>query len=228
MTRRLNKSVLVRGVVYPAGASGPEVEAAVTNPAHWDGGSPAVHEVSVKLDPDQLAKVQELAQAHEQLQNRHASVLTAIAPLLAADPSADVDELEEVVFGDPNGIVRLGDQVEAALSSVSRTGALLSAVAPLVDVEPDESGEYDPAEIVEAIFGDDGGIERLAEAVLDATSETLVEAAPIDYSGRKKDSLEGEVKERNEGRPDDQKIVVEGKGTIPDLIAALQADDKRD
>lgn len=36
--RRLNKAILAGGVVYPAGtAATPELEAVITNPAHWDG-----------------------------------------------------------------------------------------------------------------------------------------------------------------------------------------------
>lgn len=45
------------------------------------------------------------------------------------------------------------------------------------------------------------------------------------YAKRKKGELEALVAERNEGREDDDLIVVEGKGTVADLAAALEADD---
>lgn len=36
--RKLNKTVVAGGVVYPAGtAATPEIESAITNPDHWDG-----------------------------------------------------------------------------------------------------------------------------------------------------------------------------------------------
>lgn len=45
------------------------------------------------------------------------------------------------------------------------------------------------------------------------------------YSKWKKDDLQAEVARRNEGRDDDDLIVVEGKGNVPDLAAALEGDD---
>lgn len=48
---------------------------------------------------------------------------------------------------------------------------------------------------------------------------------PVPYAKRKKADLEAEVAKRNEGRADDDVIVVEGKGTVADLAAALEGDD---
>lgn len=45
------------------------------------------------------------------------------------------------------------------------------------------------------------------------------------YSKWKKDDLQAEVDRRNEGRDDEDLIVVEGKGNVPDLAAALEGDD---
>lgn len=45
------------------------------------------------------------------------------------------------------------------------------------------------------------------------------------YSSMKKADLEAEVAKRNEVRADDDVIEVEGKGTVADLVAALEADD---
>jgi hypothetical protein len=45
------------------------------------------------------------------------------------------------------------------------------------------------------------------------------------YSSMKKADLEAEVASRNEGRAADDIIEVEGKGTVADLVAALEADD---
>lgn len=45
------------------------------------------------------------------------------------------------------------------------------------------------------------------------------------YAKRKKPELEKLVAERNEGREGEALIVVEGKGTVADLAAALDADD---
>lgn len=49
------------------------------------------------------------------------------------------------------------------------------------------------------------------------------EAVP--YAKWKKADLEAEVAKRNEGREDDDQIVVDGKGTVADLAAALEGDD---
>lgn len=46
------------------------------------------------------------------------------------------------------------------------------------------------------------------------------------YSGMKKAELEAEVEKRNADRDDADKVVVEGKGTVADLVAALEADDE--
>ncbi len=48
------------------------------------------------------------------------------------------------------------------------------------------------------------------------------------YPKWKKADLEAEVESRNEGRAEDDLIVVEGKGTVADLAAALEADDEAD
>lgn len=45
------------------------------------------------------------------------------------------------------------------------------------------------------------------------------------YGGLKKAQLEKLVEDRNADREDDDKVVVEGKGTVADLRAALEADD---
>jgi hypothetical protein len=50
-------------------------------------------------------------------------------------------------------------------------------------------------------------------------------AAAPDYSSLNKAALQAEVEKRNEGREPDDLIVVEGQGNVPDLVAALQADD---
>lgn len=47
----------------------------------------------------------------------------------------------------------------------------------------------------------------------------------VPYSKWRKADLETEVASRNEGREDDDLIVVEGDGTVADLTAALEADD---
>lgn len=45
------------------------------------------------------------------------------------------------------------------------------------------------------------------------------------YPKWKKDDLQAEVTRRNEGRDEDDLIVVEGKGTVADLAAGLEGDD---
>jgi hypothetical protein len=59
----------------------------------------------------------------------------------------------------------------------------------------------------------------------DTSEESGVGDEPVPYAKRKKADLEAEVASRNEGREDDDLIVVEGKGTVADLAAALEADD---
>jgi len=69
---------------------------------------------------------------------------------------------------------------------------------------------------------------------------TVDEAEPVDpenpdgdpgrdtekpYSDWKNEALQAEIDRRNEGRADDDLIVVEGKGNKPDLVAALEGDD---
>lgn len=47
----------------------------------------------------------------------------------------------------------------------------------------------------------------------------------VDYNSFNKADLQVEVDARNEDRDEDDKIVVAGKGTKADLVAALEADD---
>jgi hypothetical protein len=48
---------------------------------------------------------------------------------------------------------------------------------------------------------------------------------PQGYSGLKLPDLHAEIDKRNEGRADDDKIVIGGKGNKADLVSALEADD---
>lgn len=47
------------------------------------------------------------------------------------------------------------------------------------------------------------------------------------YASLKKAELQAEVEKRNEDRDEDDLVVVEGKGTVADLVAALTADDAK-
>lgn len=48
---------------------------------------------------------------------------------------------------------------------------------------------------------------------------------PKPFPKWKKDELHAEIARRNSGRPTEDRIVVDGKGTVADLAAALEADD---
>ena len=69
-------------------------------------------------------------------------------------------------------------------------------------------------------------------AALDADGRPLppklkVPKAPVaSYAGRKKADLQDEIARRNAERPDGDRIEVAGKGTVSDLVAALEADDE--
>lgn len=76
-----------------------------------------------------------------------------------------------------------------------------------------EAGSTPPADIAEQItnpkaWGD-------SDSGDDATA----------YSSMKKADLEAEVARRNEGRNEGDVIQVAGKGTVADLVTALEADD---
>lgn len=64
--------------------------------------------------------------------------------------------------------------------------------------------------------------EAAAPAEPDVDEDT---PAVVDWSKKRKSELEDEVEKRNAGRADDARIVVAGEGHVPDLVAALQADD---
>lgn len=187
MSRRLNKSVLVGGVVYPAGADGADVEKAVTNPEHWDDFDES--QVDGVIDE---AKALELITLANVSAERLGLLLIAVAPLVVADPeAADVETLLDLVFNTDEGLTLLTGNVEKVVALAKERAA---ANAPA-----------DPA----------------PEAVADPAAP---QAPAPDYSGQSKPQLEDEVKRRNEGRT--TPLEVKAPGNKPDLIAALQADDK--
>lgn len=53
MTRKLNRTVLAGGVIYPAGTEATdELEKAITNPAYWDGNPAPTKAKSDDADED--------------------------------------------------------------------------------------------------------------------------------------------------------------------------------
>lgn len=80
------------------------------------------------------------------------------------------------------------------------------------------------------VVEDDGTMRPLYEqepAETEADTDPFEEPEPVDYSSWKKADLEAEVATRNDGlEPDDEGyVLVGGKGTVADLVAALEADD---
>lgn len=71
------------------------------------------------------------------------------------------------------------------------------------------------------------GLVHAEDLAVDAAKQDSTGASgePTPYAKRKKSDLEALVAERNEGRDEDDLIEVEGKGTVADLAAALDADD---
>lgn len=59
-----------------------------------------------------------------------------------------------------------------------------------------------------------------------AKAAAEAETATVPYAKQKKADLEAEVARRNAARDEDSQITVEGKGTVADLVAALEADDE--
>ncbi len=137
--RRLNKSIVVGGVVYPAGAAGPDVEAAVINPAHWDDNGTTNTTSTAAADSAEATAL--LADATQLIAVRTGQVealLHAVAPVVDTDPE-NTDALAEAVFETEGG---LEDLVEA--------------IASLVD-GADQSGEADGAAATTPQGGDGGG-----------------------------------------------------------------------
>jgi hypothetical protein len=106
VSRRLNKSVLVGGVVYPAGAEGADVEKAVSNPEHWDDFDASASSADGSIDEGKLLELVTLAKTHA---GQVEALLGAIAPLI--DAEADVADLHDIVFGSADGIEQLSEHV---------------------------------------------------------------------------------------------------------------------
>lgn len=68
-------------------------------------------------------------------------------------------------------------------------------------------------------------LEKIGDHAFEDGQRPASETA-VPYEKWKKADLEAEVESRNEGRPDEDLVVVEGKGTVADLVAALEADDQ--
>jgi hypothetical protein len=183
VSRRLNKSVLVGGVVYPAGAEGADVEKAVTNPEHWDDYDPS--QVDGVIDEAKALELITLAQTHA---GQVEALLLAVAPLVVADPDdTDAGTLADLVFNTDEGLNLLRENVQKVVALVKERAAQAAPASP------------NPA-------ADD------------------VAPAPVDWSAKSKPELEDEVARRNQGR--ETPLDVKAPGNKPDLIAALQADDK--
>jgi hypothetical protein len=112
VSRRLNKSVLVGGVVYPAGAEGDDVEKAVTNPEHWDD-----FEASPVDGLVDEAKVLELITFAKTTAERLEALLVAVAPLVVSDPvETDAETLLDLVFNTDEGLGLLTENVQRVVA----------------------------------------------------------------------------------------------------------------
>lgn len=88
------------------------------------------------------------------------------------------------------------------------------------------------SDIIDTSFGPDSAeipdwaLEQIGAHAFEGGEKPEPQAA-VPYAKRKKADLEAEVAKRNEGRDDDDLVVVEGTGKVADLAAALEADDAK-
>lgn len=140
MVRRLNKTVLSGGVVYPAGqAETPELAAAITNPEHWDG----------EPDPDiEAAVVAALAEREAQLSAR----LEALDPAAAAAPVQDPAAAEHGAQPAPAPAVDYRAMSKPDLQAeVERRNDARGAEEPLVQV----GGKGNKPDLIAALVAHD-------------------------------------------------------------------------
>lgn len=139
MVRRLNKTVLSGGVVYPAGqAETPELAVAITNPEHWDG----------EPDPDIEAAVVAALAEHEAQLSARLEALAAAAAAPIQDPSAD----EPVAQPTPAPTVDYRAMSKPALQAeVERRNDARGAEEPLVQV----AGKGNKPDLIAALVADD-------------------------------------------------------------------------
>lgn len=99
------------------------------------------------------------------------------------------------------------------------------AAAPVAPVDDVDDGLRDEVLRLKAQVAE---LEEQKADLQKALDAALADTAEVeDYSALNVADLEQRVTARNEGRQEDQQIVVGGKGNKPDLIAALQSDDAR-
>ncbi|RNL66247.1 hypothetical protein EFK50_01065 [Nocardioides marmoriginsengisoli] len=142
----------------------------------------------------------------------------------------DTDIPTALVAGKPvpdwaKDLVQAEDLVAANGEAVQETPATPEpAATPVVPATP-PAAPVEPADPA-AGTDDDGTDDGADGSGNDNHGAGAPPAAPTpDYSALKKGELQAEVEKRNQGREDDDLIVVEGKGHVADLVAALQADD---
>jgi hypothetical protein len=125
--RRLNKSVLAGGVVYPAGAEGDDVEKAVTNPKHWDD-----FDETASAGVVDEAKVLELVTFAKTTTERLESLLLAVAPLVVADPEdTSAETLLDLVFNTTDeGLGLLTENVQKVVAVVKARAAEAAPASP--------------------------------------------------------------------------------------------------
>lgn len=143
MVRRLNKTVLSGGVVYPAGqAETPELAAAITNAEHWDG----------EPDPDiEAAVVAALAEREAQLSAR----LEALDPAADAAGAPPTEDLAAAEHGAQSAAAPAVDYRAMSKpdlqAEVERRNDARGAEEPLVQV----GGKGNKPDLIAALVADD-------------------------------------------------------------------------
>ena len=113
-------------------------------------------------------------------------------------------------------------------TTIKKDVTRVAAGHPLIDAYPDFFKPADQGLRFEVEDTTDRPSTTRA-TVPDTPPATPEEPKSEDYSSFKKAELEAEVEKRNAGRGEgDQPVVVEGKGNVEDLRAALVADDERE
>ena len=101
-------------------------------------------------------------------------------------------------------------------------GALVSAVWVLPESGSGEKVAFGPADTEIPAWA----LEQMGDhCFVDGQRPDASGDTQGSYKGWKKAELEAEVDKRNEDREGDDLIEVDGKGTVADLVAALEADD---
>lgn len=197
MGRRLNKSVLAGGVVYPAGTPAtPELAEIIVNPNHWEGDGNA----DVDATSASLAVRSDLRDAIQRIAERH-----------LADPTVTVNDLLRAEVGDEPD-----ERTQRAVAMLDAAEAAGTAAVEIGGFRVEACDEH----------GQTSTLLALNHAVSQIQSMGALPGLQPPYDGAEIAALRAEVDRRNADRdPADERYLKADKRSKDQMVAALVADD---